>query len=216
MANHAPGRQVSGMKCGNHVFVIICAAIVLLFAGVCRPAEAGQIICAVRAHDGEVNGEGCPVDAGGLSAGASPADTREDGAPGESITTPGGMGLSARGEDAAPVENYLLPVQDEIEQQYMVTLRSAVFEYEEEMAMLCDRAACEPGGEEAAERCLAAAWALEENCDGYFYGVLAGYHGELQGGYPDDAARQVQDFYESTKQLCYARLAETVGKMPPP
>lgn|GEM_PF-4718005 len=53
----------------------------------------------------------------------------------------------------------------------------------------------------AAERYYSSGRALEAECDGQFYTVLAAFEGELQnGGHPLDKAREVQAIYESSKQ----------------
>lgn len=183
-------------------------------AGPSAPPDGGSPAGIVADGSGSAEGAGGVDVVSGVEGegGADAVDGTDDAAAAGSATggpavPPGGAGgttAAANGGDAASIENHLLLLWEEMEQQYLITLRSIVYEYEEEMAALCDRAAGEAGGEEAAERYLAAARSLEENCDGYFYGVLQA------GGCSDEAARQMQEFYESTKKLCFDRLAEMV------
>lgn len=108
--------------------------------------------------------------------------------------------------------------QAEIEQKYVTKLQYVIFDYEREGLTICDSAEHDLGLillglDSVAEKYRLAAQALEDNCDGCFYLTLANFKKELQsGGYPDEAARSMQERYESIKQQHAARLDEAIGK----
>lgn len=167
-----------------------------------------------------------------------PENTGQDGAEASTVTTPGNEVTADEPDNVGEVsqsvpqgvpesspENLNVPEtsapsleQAEIEQKNMTKLQSVISDYERESLNICDSAGHDLGltllgVDSAVEKYRSAAQALEANCDGYYYLALANFRSELQsGGYPDDAARSMQERYESTKQQYAARLDKAIGK----
>ena len=170
--------------------------------------------------------------------GGAPENTGQDGAEASTETTSGNdvtagepdnvgevsqsvsQGVPEGSPEDLTVPEISLPSleQAEIEQKYVTKLQSVISDYEREGLTICDSAEHDLGlillglGS-AAEKYRLAAQALEDNCDGCFYLTLANFKKELQsGGYTDEAARSMQERYESIKQQHAARLDESIGK----
>lgn len=219
----------------KYSFKQIAALLASLFST--PPDEGGAV-----AQEAEVETEAVNVSNDSANTvdtqGGAPENTGQDGAEASTETTSGNdvtagepdnvgevsqsvsQGVPEGSPEDLTVPEISLPSleQAEIEQKYVTKLQSVISDYEREGLTICDSAEHDLGlillglGS-AAEKYRLAAQALEDNCDGCFYLTLANFKKELQsGGYPDEAARSMQERYESIKQEHAARLDEAIGK----
>ncbi|MHB8987042.1 MAG: hypothetical protein ACYC38_14175, partial [Eubacteriales bacterium] len=163
-----------------------------------KQAEQGRDISqAPPGKGGQAGGPGLTGTSGGPAAGGA-----------------GGAGTTSGGTDAAGTGTgtggAVSPGQAAIEEKYVAMLQSLASGYESRVMALYSSGIQEirsiPASDTQARASKAgdyysAGLALEAECDGRFYKVLADFESELQAnGYPTGKASQAQAAYENTKK----------------
>lgn len=163
-----------------------------------------------QAEQGRDNSQ-APPGKGGQAGGPGLTGT-SGGGPAAGVA--GGAGTTSGGTDGAGTGagagGAVSPGQAAIEEKYVAMLQSLASDYESRVMALYSRGVQEirsiPASDTQARLAKAgdyysAGLALEAECDGRFYKILADFESKLQAnGYPTDKAIQAQAAYENTKK----------------